>query len=89
VERHAVKFWILVTAVIGYHVPDVWDFLRIWAKFRPEYPFTIFVMTTSPGWLFFRPRLLVGLTNALVYGVVAYAIAVGAKKLAARRSQQR
>jgi hypothetical protein len=37
-------------------------------------------MTTSPGWLFFRPRLLVGLTNAVVYGVVAYAIALGAKK---------
>jgi hypothetical protein len=69
-----------VAAVIGYHVQDVWDFLLIWVRFRPEYPFTIFVMTTSPGWLFFRSRLLVGLTNALVYGVVAYAIALGAKK---------
>lgn len=75
------KFWILLAAVIGYHVPDVWDSLHIWAKFRPEYPFTIFVYATCPGWLFFTPRLFVGLTNALVYGVVAYALALGAKKL--------
>ena len=74
------KFWILVAAVIGYHVQDVWEFLLTWARFRPEYPFTIFVVTTSPGWLFFRSRLLVGLTNALVYGVFAYAIALGARK---------
>lgn len=74
------KFWILVAAVIGYHVSDVWDFLLIWERFRPEYPFTIFVMTTSPGYLFFRPHLLVGLTNALVYGVLAYAVALGEKK---------
>jgi hypothetical protein len=80
VWRLAVKFWILVAAVIGYHVQDMWDFLLIWARFRPEYPFTIFVMTTSPGWLFFRSHLMVGLTDALVYGVVAYAIALGVKK---------
>lgn len=75
------KFWILLAAVIGYHVPDVWYFLLIWAKFRPEYPFTIFVYTTCPGWLFFTSQLFVGLTNALVYGLVAYALALGAKKL--------
>ena len=74
------KFWILLAAVIGYHVQDLWDFLLIWAKFRPEYPFIIFVMATSPGWLFFRSRLVVGLVNAVVYGVVAYSIALGAKK---------
>ena len=74
------KFWILLAAVIGYHMQDVWNFLFIWAKFRPEYPFTIFVMTTSPGWLFFTSRLCVGLTNALVYGLVAYGVALGARK---------
>ena len=81
-----VKFWILLAAVVGYHVQDVWNFLLIWVKFRPEYPFTIFVMTTSPGWLFFRSSLLVGLTNALVYGVVSYAVAIAAKKRRQLRS---
>ena len=71
------KFWILLAAVVGYHVQDLWGFLLIWKHFRPEYPFTIFVMATSPGWLFFSSQLFVGLTNALVYGVVAYAIALG------------
>jgi hypothetical protein len=74
------KFWILVAAVIGYHIQDLWDLL-LWAKFRPEYPFTIFVYATCPGWLFFRPRLFVGLTNALVYGAIAYSLALGAKKI--------
>jgi hypothetical protein len=37
-------------------------------------------MATSPGWLFFRSYLIVGLMNALVYGVVAYAIALGVRK---------
>ena len=74
------KFWILLVAVVGYHVQDVWDFLLIWAKFRPGYPFTIFVMATCPGWLFFTSRLAVGLTNAFVYGVIAYAIARAVKK---------
>ena len=80
------RFWISLAAVVGYHVQDVWDFLMIWVKFRPEYPFTIFVYTTCPGWLFFTSRLFVGLTNALVYGVVAYAIALGAKKLRQTRA---
>jgi hypothetical protein len=70
----------VLAAVIGYHVQDVWDFLLVWARFRPEYPFTIFVMITSPGWLFFRSRLMVGLTNALVYGVFTCAIALIVKK---------
>ena len=74
------KLWILMAAVIGYHIQDVWVFLHIWARFRPEYPFTIFVITTSPGWLFFRSHFMVGLTNALVYSVVAYAVALGLKK---------
>jgi hypothetical protein len=76
-----VKFWILLAAVIGYHTQDVWDFLLMRAKFRPQYPFTILIYATCPGWLFFRPQLLVGLTNALVYGVVACLLALGAKKL--------
>ena len=74
------KFWILLAAVIGYLIPDLWDSMLIWAKFRPVYPFTIFVVSTSPGWLFFRSRLAVGLVNAVIYGVVAYFIALGAKK---------
>jgi hypothetical protein len=87
--RHAVKFWILVAAVIGYHFLMYGISCGFGRNFVLNIPFTIFVMTSSPGRLFFRPRLLVGLTNALVYGVVAYTIALGAKKLAARRSQQR
>jgi hypothetical protein len=75
-----VKFWILLAAVIGYHIPDLWDFLLIWKHFRPQYPFTIFVMITCPGWLFFSSHLFVGLTNALVYGAVAYAIALGSAR---------
>ena len=79
------RFWILLAAVVGYHVQDVWNFLLIWAKFRPAYPFSIFVLTTCPGWLFFRSSLLVGLSNAVVYGVVAYAIALAAKKFRQQR----
>jgi len=80
-----VKFWILLIAVVGFHVQDVWDFLLVWTKFRPEYPFTIFVLATCPGWLFFRSRLFVGLVNALVYALVAYAIALGAKRYQLRK----
>ncbi len=74
------KFWILLAAVVGFHVQDVWDFLLIWAKFRPEYPCTIFVLATCPGWIFFRSRLFVGLVNAFAYALIAYAIALGAKR---------
>ena len=74
------KFWVLLAAVVGYHTQDFWDFLLIWKHFRPEYPFTIFVVTTCPGWLIFSSHLFVGLTNALVYGLVAYAIAFGFAK---------
>jgi hypothetical protein len=58
---------------------DLWDFLLVWEKSRPEYPFAISVMTTSPGWHVFTSRLAVGLTNPAVFVVVAYAIALGAK----------
>jgi hypothetical protein len=38
------------------------------------------LLRPGPGWLFCTSRLSVGLTNALVYGVAAYAIALDAKK---------
>jgi hypothetical protein len=79
-ETVIVKFWILLSAMVGYHVQDVWDFLLVWRGFRPEYPFTIFVMTSCPGWWFFTSRLMVGLTNAVVYAVVAFSIGFGVKK---------
>jgi hypothetical protein len=70
-----VKFWIILAAVVGYNVQYVWDLLRDWFIYRPEYPFTFFVVATSPGYLLFRSHLRVGLTNALVYGVVFWAVA--------------
>jgi hypothetical protein len=69
------KFWIILAALVGYNVQYVWDLLRDWFIYRPEYPFTFFVLATSPGYLFFRSHLLVGLTNALVYGVAIWVIA--------------
>lgn len=66
------KFWILSAAVVGYNVQYVWDLLLDWFSFRPEYPFTLFVVAISPGYLLFRSHLLVGLTNALVYGVAVW-----------------
>jgi hypothetical protein len=70
-----VKFWVVLAAVVGYNVQYVWDLLLDWFRFRPEYPFTIFVVTTSPGYLLSRSHLLVGLTNALVYGVTTWVVA--------------
>jgi len=65
------RFWILLAAVVGYHIPDVWDFLLIWKRYQPEYPGMVVYAIVSPGWLFFRSRLFQGLANATVYGVVA------------------
>ena len=70
-----VKFWIILAAVLGFNVQYVWDLLRDWFIYRPEYPFTFFVVATSPGTLLFRSHLHVGLTNAFVYGVVFWVIA--------------
>ncbi len=70
------KFSILLAAVVGYHVQDVWDFFLIYMHYRPTYPGMIVQVIFSPGWLFFRSRLFVGLTNALVYGAVAYLVLI-------------
>jgi hypothetical protein len=66
------RFWILLAALIGYHIPDVWNFLITWRHYRPEYPGVVVYAIVSPGALLFRPSLFVGLANAAVYGVVAY-----------------
>jgi len=68
------RFWILLAALIGYHIQDVWYFLLIWKHYHPEYPGMVVHAIFSPGWLFFRSYLFVGLANAVVYGVVAYLI---------------
>jgi len=48
------RFWILLAALVGYHVQDVWDFLIIWKHYRPEYPAMVIYAIFSPGWLFRR-----------------------------------
>lgn len=68
------RFWILLAAALGYNVQYVWDLLLDWFIIRREYPFTIFMAITSPGHLLFRSHFLVGLTNALLYGMVVWAI---------------
>ena len=62
----------MLMAVIGYHVQDVWDFLLIHMHYHPEYPGMAVQVIFSPGWLFFQSRLFVGLTNAIIYGVIGY-----------------
>jgi len=69
-----VRFWVLLAAVIGYHVQDVWDYLLIWKHYHPEYPGMVVKAILSPGWLFFPSRLLIGLTNAIVYGAIVYVV---------------
>jgi hypothetical protein len=68
------RFWTLLAALVGYHIPDVWNFLLIWKHYRPEYPGMVVYAIVSPGWLFFHSRLFVGLANATVYGVIAYLV---------------
>jgi len=67
-----VRFWVLLAALVGYHIPDVWDFLIIWKHYRPEYAGMVVYAIVSPGWLLFHSRLFIGLANAAAYGVVAY-----------------
>ncbi len=74
------RFWILLAVVIGYHVQDIWDFLLIYKHYHPEYPGMVVEAILSPGWLLFRSRLFVGLTNATVYGVVAYLVLISIAK---------
>jgi hypothetical protein len=64
------RFWILLAAVIGYHVQDVWNFLIIWKHYHPGYRGMVIYAIFSPGWLLFRSSLLVGLADAVVYGVI-------------------
>jgi len=78
------RFWILLAAVVGYHVTDVYEFLLIYKHYHPEYPGMVIQVTLSPGLLFLRPLLFVRLTNAAVYGVVAYLVLLSVAKF--RRS---
>lgn len=66
------RFWILLAAVIGYHVQDVWYFLIISKHYRPEYQGMVVYAIFSPGWMLFHSGFLVGLANAAIYGVIAY-----------------
>jgi hypothetical protein len=75
------RFWILLAALIGYHVPDVWNFLIIWEHYRPEYPGMVVYAIVSPGWLFFHSSLFIGLTNAVIYGMIAYLVSLAIAKL--------
>jgi hypothetical protein len=75
------RFWILLAALIGYHIPDVWDFLTVWKHYRPEYPGMVVYAIVSPGWLFFHSSLFVGLANAAVYGLIAYLVLLAIAKL--------
>jgi hypothetical protein len=75
------RFWILLAALIGYHIPDVWNFLRIWKHYRPEYPGMVVYAIVSPGWLFFHSSLFVGLANAAVYGLIAYLVLLAIAKV--------
>jgi len=68
------RFWILLAALVGYHIPDVWSFLIIWKHYRPEYPGMVVYAIVSPGSLLFHSSLFVGLTNAATYGVIAYLV---------------
>jgi hypothetical protein len=75
------RFWILLAALVGYHIPDVWNFLVTWKRYRPEYPGMVVYAIFSPGWLFFHSRLFVGLANAVVYGVIAYLVLLTVAKV--------
>ena len=74
------RFWILLAAVVGYHIPDVWLFLIMRKHYSPEYPGMVVYAIFSPGWLFFRSSLLIGVANALVYGVIAYLVLLAVAK---------
>jgi hypothetical protein len=72
-------YWILAAAVVGYHITYV---LRFWVmRYHPEYPASILLFVFSPGSLFFHSGLLVGLANALVYGVIAYLVMLSVRQL--------
>ena len=79
------RFWILLAAVIGYHVQDVWLYLLIWKHYHPGYPGMIVETIFSPGSFFFAPSLLVELMNAAVYGVIAYLVLLTSAKLRGTR----
>jgi hypothetical protein len=70
------SFFVLVTGAVAYHTQDFWNFLLVSAHFRPEYPLTVLLLITCPGWLFYRSRFAVGLTNAILYGAVAVTVAL-------------
>ena len=66
------RFWILLAAVIGYHVQDVWYYLTFCKHYRPEYQGMLVYAIVAPGWMLFHSYLFIGLTNAAIYAVVAY-----------------
>ncbi len=78
------RFWILLAAVIGYHVQDVWAFLIIWRHYRPEYQGMLVHAFFSPGSMLFHSGLFVGLTDAAVYGVITYLVLLSISKLRRR-----
>jgi hypothetical protein len=47
------RFWILLAAVIGYHIEDVWDYLLIYRHYHPEYPGMVVQAVFCPGVFFF------------------------------------
>ncbi len=68
------RFWVLLAAVVGYHVHDLWTFLIIWKHYRPEYTGMVVYAIFSPGWLLFHSSLFIGLANAVTYGLIAYLV---------------
>jgi hypothetical protein len=81
-----VRFWILLAAVIGYHVEDVWDYLLIFRHYRPEYPGMVVQAIFCPGALLFG-GLIGRLANALVYAVIAYVALLAINKIKRTRPQ--
>jgi len=81
------RFWILLAAVIGYHIEDVWLYLLIYRHYHPEYPGMVVQAIFCPGFLFFRVGLFARLTNALVYGIIAYVMFLTITKIKQIRPQ--
>jgi hypothetical protein len=75
------RFWILLAAVIGYHIEDVWVFLLISKHYHPGYPGRIIEAVFSPGWLLFRSYFAMDLANAFIYGVISCLVFLAIAKL--------
>ncbi len=81
------RFWILLAAVVGYHIEDVWFYLIIYRHYRPEYPGMVVQAIFCPGLLFFGVGLVGRLTNALIYGIIVYAVLLAIAKIKQIRTQ--